>query len=89
MTTIPVKAVDSDIKSGLKILSLGEPPCIARNERIPTSRIDAGGAQAVSQLLILEHVMESVSQDDRGLSRGVVKRPCEVFDVIGGAGSGG
>jgi hypothetical protein len=51
--------------------------------------IDAGGAQAVSQLQILNHVMERISQDVQSSSEGAVKRPCEVFDVIGGVGSGG
>jgi hypothetical protein len=54
-----------------------------------TCGIDAGGAQAISQLCILNHLMERISQDDRGVSEGIVKRPCEVFDVIGGVGTGG
>jgi hypothetical protein len=73
----------------LRFSALVSPGDISRSERIPTGGIDAGGAQAVSQLRILGHVMEKISQDDRSPARGVVKRPCEVFDVIGGVGSGG
>jgi hypothetical protein len=53
------------------------------------SGIDAGGPRAVSQLLILKDVMEKLSKDESGDSRGIVKRPCEVFDMIGGVGTGG
>jgi hypothetical protein len=87
--TSTVEAVEGQIKRGLKILSLGESRASAAMSGKPTSGIDAGGAQAISQLRILDHVMEKISQDDRSSSHGVVKRPCEVFDVIGGAGSGG
>jgi hypothetical protein len=74
-----------DMRSNLNILSLGKPVQISYEERILTGGIDAGGAQAVSQLRILEHLMEQISQDNQGM----VKRPCEVFDVIGGVGTGG
>jgi hypothetical protein len=87
--TSTVEAVEGQIKRGLKILSLGESRASAAMGEKPMSGIDAGGAQAVSQLRILDHVMERKSQDDRSSSNGVVKRPCDVFDVIGGVGSGG
>jgi hypothetical protein len=54
-----------------------------------TCGIDAGGPQGVSQLLILKEVMEKLSKDELGDSHGIVKRPCEVFDMIGGVGTGG
>ena len=54
-----------------------------------TGGIDAGGPQGISQLLILKDVMERLSGDESGDSHGTVKRPCEVFDVIGGVGTGG
>jgi hypothetical protein len=54
-----------------------------------TSCIDAGGPQGLSQLLILKDVMERLSKDERGDFQGTVKRPCEVFDMIGGVGTGG
>jgi hypothetical protein len=54
-----------------------------------TSDTDAGGPQGISQLLILKDVMERLSKDESGVSQGTVKRPCEVFDMIGGVGTGG
>jgi hypothetical protein len=78
-----------DLRSNLNILSLGKPAQMSHKERIITGGIDAGGTQAVSQLRILEHLMEKISQDNQGTSQGIVQRPCEVFDVIGGVGTGG
>ena len=57
--------------------------------RMLTSCIDAGGPHGVSQLLILKDVMERLFKDESGDSQGTVKPPCEVFDVIGGVGTGG
>ena len=78
-----------DVRSSLNILSLGKPSQTSNKEGLITGFIDAGGAQAVSQLRILEHLMEKISQDNQGASQGIVKRPCEIFDVIGGVGTGG
>jgi hypothetical protein len=89
MSTRNAGAVDIDFRSGLRLLSLGETARIRPNEQILTSCIDAGGAQAVSQLLILDHLMEKISQDNNESFRVVVKRPCDVFDTIGGTGTGG
>jgi hypothetical protein len=33
--------------------------------------------------------MERLSKDENGDSQGAVKRPCDVFDIIGGVGTGG
>ena len=33
--------------------------------------------------------MERLSKDESGDSEGIIKRPCEVFDMIGGVGTGG
>ena len=54
-----------------------------------TGGVDAGGPQGVSQLLILKGVIEKLCKDEGGDSQGLVKRPCEVFDLIGGVGTGG
>jgi hypothetical protein len=53
-----------------------------------TIGIDAGGPQGASQLLVLKDVMDRLSKDEIGDSHGM-KRPCEVFDLIGGVGTGG
>ena len=84
-----VGTVDMDVRSGLKLLSLGKSMYSNEIEERITSGTDAGGAQAVSQLRILDHVMDKISLDDRGSSEGTVKRPCDIFDVIGGVGTGG
>jgi hypothetical protein len=81
--------MDMDIRGGLNVLSLGKPARTSDRERLITCGIDAGGPRAVSQLCILEHLMEQISQDSQGTFQGKVKRPCEVFDVIGGVGTGG
>jgi hypothetical protein len=54
-----------------------------------TGGIDAGGPQGISQLLILKDVMERLSRDESGESQLTVKRPYDVFDMIGGVGTGG
>jgi hypothetical protein len=89
MSTTTSVAVDMDIKRGLKLLSLGKQLRISYSEQTITSGIDAGGAQGISQLQILDHIMEKISNGTQGLSQRVVKRPCEVFDAIGGTGTGG
>jgi hypothetical protein len=62
--------------------------CKGKNGSLLTRLVDAGGPQGISQLQILKDVVERVSRDDSDHSA-VVKRPCEVFDAIGGAGTGG
>jgi hypothetical protein len=89
MTTTTTGAVEMEVRSGLKLLSLGKPAQTSHKGQIITGVIDAGGAQAVSQLCILEHLMEKISQDNQGTSQGLLQRPYEVFDVIGGVGTGG
>jgi hypothetical protein len=78
-----------DARGSLNVLSLGKPAQTSHRERPITSGIDAGGAQAVSQLHILTHLMERISRDNESAFQGIIKRPCEVFDVIGGVGTGG
>jgi hypothetical protein len=56
---------------------------LSRPLRILT--IDGGGLQAKSTLLILDELLNTIAKDN-----GVRKpRPCDVFDVIAGIGSGG
>jgi hypothetical protein len=83
------RIVDMDVINGLKLLSLGTSMHTNHVERRITSGIDAGGAQGVSQLQILDHVTKKVSYDSGSSSQGMTKRPCDVFDVIGGVGTGG
>jgi hypothetical protein len=47
--------------------------------------IDGGGLEAKSTLLILDELLNTIAKDN-----GVIKpRPCDVFDVIAGIGTGG
>ncbi|KIM26629.1 hypothetical protein M408DRAFT_72598 [Serendipita vermifera MAFF 305830] len=48
--------------------------------------IDAGGPQAISQLKILTEIMNRINLD---ANPDQLRRPCDIFDMIGGAGSGG
>ncbi|KIM20767.1 hypothetical protein M408DRAFT_44713, partial [Serendipita vermifera MAFF 305830] len=47
---------------------------------------DAGGPRGISQLEILKHIMDRLNDNADGA---VTKRPCEVFAMIGGTGTGG
>ncbi|KIM27338.1 hypothetical protein M408DRAFT_24562, partial [Serendipita vermifera MAFF 305830] len=48
--------------------------------------LDAGGSRGISQLVILDHLMYRLNHDTRS---NPPERPCTVFDIIGGVGSGG
>ncbi|KAJ7106876.1 acyl transferase/acyl hydrolase/lysophospholipase, partial [Mycena crocata] len=47
---------------------------------------DGGGVGALSELIILEHMMYRL-QDEQRLE--TMHRPCEYFELIGGSGTGG
>ena len=70
---------------GLCLLSLGK-SSFSRGKRSTDLRKDAGGTRGTSQLKILAELMDqlnlSVTEDHK-------LRPCDAFDLIGGAGSGG
>jgi hypothetical protein len=89
MSTTTPPPTENDPTRPISLLSLGRNTFIAVMNGMLTGRTDAGGPQGISQLLILKDVMERLSKDESGDSRGTVKRPCEVFDMIGGVGTGG
>jgi hypothetical protein len=89
MSTTTPPSTENDPTRPISLLSLGRNTFIAVMNGMLTGRTDAGGPQGISQLLILKDVMERLSKDESGDSRGTVKRPCEVFDMIGGVGTGG
>ena len=90
MSTTTPPTTENDPKKSVTLLSLGRNIFYGYHERNTDNYgTDAGGPQGVSQLLILEDVMERLSKDESGNSQGTVKRPCEVFDMIGGVGTGG
>jgi hypothetical protein len=89
MSTTTPPNTENDPKRPISLLSLGKNIFVIIISGMLTSCIDAGGPQGLSQLLILKDVMERLSKDENGDSQGIVKRPCEVFDMIGGVGTGG
>ncbi|KIM20911.1 hypothetical protein M408DRAFT_29983 [Serendipita vermifera MAFF 305830] len=59
---------------------------IKRKKGISLLSLDAGGPRGISQLEILKHVMDRLNDNADGA---ITKRPCEVFAMIGGTGTGG
>lgn len=50
--------------------------------------LDGGGLQAISTLLILNKVLETIAKQN-GVPEHEKPRPCDVFDTIAGIGTGG
>lgn len=50
---------------------------------------DAGGPRNISQLEVLKHVMQKACLSNMSHPDDLVERPYELFDVIGGVGTGG
>ena len=48
--------------------------------------LDGGGLQAISPLLILDKLLDTIQETNRAAKK---PRPCDVFDVIAGIGAGG
>src|SRR6186713_744605 len=48
--------------------------------------IDGGGLQAISTLLILDQVLNTIKEQNKVAQK---PQPCDVFDVITGIGAGG
>jgi hypothetical protein len=89
MSTATPFSTENDPTRPISLLTLGRNTFIAIMNGMLTGRTDAGGPQGISQLLILKDVMGRLSKDESGDSRRTVKRPWEVFDMIGGVGTGG
>lgn len=69
----------------LKILSLGESSLLNYSLRY-LQNLDGGHGRGISGLQILQRLMEKI-KDAQSLPE--VPRPCELFDLIGGTGTGG
>ena len=74
---------------GLRLLSLGE----AQQKRLPNLHesetiipTDGGGIRGLSELLIIEEIMERIKGSAK-LDH--VPRPSQYFDLIGGTSTGG
>ena len=50
--------------------------------------LDGGGLQAISTLLILSNILDAIAKQN-GVPKKEKPRPCDVFDVIAGIGTGG
>ncbi|PHH51952.1 Vegetative incompatibility protein HET-E-1 [Ceratocystis fimbriata CBS 114723] len=59
-------------------------PAIGRPARILS--LDGGGIRGLSSLLVLEDIAKHI-QKTKGLPE--IQKPCEMFDLIGGTGTGG
>jgi hypothetical protein len=46
--------------------------------------IDGGGVRGLSSIRVLQHIMDGVNEN-----RDDDLKPCEIFDMIGGTGTGG
>lgn len=51
--------------------------------------LDAGGSRAISQLMILKHIIEQADNEPKDDVVHKERKPCEIFDLIGGVGTGG
>jgi hypothetical protein len=79
---------DSDPPKGLCILSLGASTSLGTGGEL-RHRTDAGGSRGTSQLMILSQLMKSINSGTGTEKVVTERRPWEVFQVIGGVGSGG
>ena len=70
-------------------MALSHKPCSPAEGSRPLKilTIDGGGLQAVSTLLILNRVLETIGKQHSDPPR--KPKPCEVFDTIAGIGAGG
>jgi patatin-like phospholipase/acyl hydrolase len=51
--------------------------------------LDGGGVRGLSTLYILKNLMDRLNHERKKTANLSPVKPCEVFDLIGGAGTGG
>ena len=56
--------------------------------------LDGGGVRGLSSLMVLDDLMENISQEEKRLGRRAQNdntplKPCDYFDLIGGTSTGG
>ena len=73
-------------RRGLRLLSIGEYHSNQTGAYLDTDFEDGGGIRGLSSLLILREVLYRMQQQ-QGLAE--IPRPCDVFDLAGGTGTGG
>lgn len=60
------------------------PPATKKPRKIRLLSIDGGGIRGLASILILKRIMNKINED-----RAEGLKPYEVFDLIGGTGTGG
>lgn len=50
---------------------------------------DGGGVRGLSSLYILDHIMRNLNHQRKLDGQQSAKKPCEIFDLIGGTSTGG
>jgi hypothetical protein len=86
LPTLTVDVMEPRRGRGVRLLSLGESIAFATLALIQASKIDGGGIRGLSELLIIDHMMKRIKQEQRLAE---VPKPCEYFDMIGGTSTGG
>ncbi|KIM23352.1 hypothetical protein M408DRAFT_27919 [Serendipita vermifera MAFF 305830] len=61
-------------------------PAVTQNKALSLLSLDAGGARGISQLKMLSELMHRLNF---GIESEDKSHPCDVFDVVGGIGTGG
>lgn len=70
----------------LCLLALGQYTSLARRDRVTHDNIDGGGIRGLSELLVLEEIMNRIKYD---LDEDDDLLPADFFDLIGGTSTGG
>jgi len=77
---------NSEIQRGLSLLSLGKDISFGHYLGLNSSFIDGGGIRGLSSLIILREVLYRIKVKD---DLPDIPRPCDLFDLAGGSGTGG
>ena len=78
---------NSEIQRGLSLLSIGKDISFDQYYlELNSSFIDGGGIRGLSSLIILREVLYRIKMRD---NLAIIPRPCDLFDLAGGTGTGG
>lgn len=75
--------MDQDVA---QVQSYGGPPNRLDTDGLCLLSLDGGGVRGLSTLYILKSIMDRLNN---GLTEEARKKPCEIFDLIGGTSTGG
>jgi patatin-like phospholipase/acyl hydrolase len=87
MTTAPSVGVESETTAGPSPPQTSHDPTLDNTGYCLLS-LDGGGVRGLSTLYILQSIMRllNYTREEAGLGP---KKPCEIFDLIGGTSTGG